>query len=229
MFVLLLVAMVAIVSSAAYYYLYLEPGGRAFSSASSYHSSSAQPSVRSISGDTLRNAIVTVSYHVTNDPRVIAVAREFIEAHLPVPASLDKRPMVNWSSADISVLEVVVRLTNNGIKPVYYVTNSLCGIDYGDITENGSRYKPIAWRIKSPIAVPEITVEKGAIFPVVIACTLDLGYEPVAANSSITNQYYYIVTKPFEGKIKIKATICSKPFSNECKTVVKETRVILQR
>ncbi len=227
---LLLVAMATIVSGVAYYYLYLEPsGGRAFSSASSYHGSSSQPSVRTTSGDALRNVVVTVSYRVINDPRVIAVAREFIEAHLPVPASLDKRPMVNWASANISVLEVVVRLTNNGTKPIYYVTNFLCGVDYGSTVGNGGRYEPIAWRVRSPIAVPEITVERGAVFPIVVARTLDLRYELVAANSSIANKYYYIVTKPFEGKIKIKATICSKPFSNECKVVVKETRVILQR
>jgi hypothetical protein len=78
-------------------------------------------------------------------------------------------------------------------------------------------FKPIAWRVANPIALPEITAKVGHVFPLVIACTLDQDTGKYRLRRALLMKYCYIVTKPFKGTIKATATIYSKPFGSEHK------------
>jgi len=103
-------------------------------------------------------------------------------------------------------------------KPIYYMTNAFCEVCF-NATVCDHRFEPITWRVRDPIALLKITAEEGDVFPLTISCTLDLKYKKVAPKSSITNELYYIVTKPFRGMIRATVIICPEPFSNECRTI----------
>jgi len=164
--------------------------------------------------------MVKVNYTVIDDPEVLSTAREFIRAQLPLPANLDRdeERVIDRLKTDIAVLKVVVKLINNGDKPVYYVTNAFCEV-LSNATIRDDRFKPIMWKVENPITLPKIIAEEGHVFPLTVSCTLDLGYKKVSPKTSITNEYYYIVTKTFKGTIKAIATLCPKPLSNEYKTI----------
>jgi hypothetical protein len=55
-----------------------------------------------------------INYTVIEDPKLLSVAREFIRAQLPLPASLnrDTRQAIDWLKANIVVLKIVVELLN---------------------------------------------------------------------------------------------------------------------
>jgi len=161
---------------------------------------------------------VRVNYTVIDDPETLSIAREFIKASLPLPARLDKKKVTDWLNADIAVLKVIVELVNNGDKPIYYITNAFCEVCF-NATVRDHRFEPVTWKVEDPITLLKITTEEGDIFPLIISCTLDLKYKKVAPKSSIANEFYYIVTKPFRGIIRALATICPEPFSNECRTI----------
>lgn len=160
------------------------------------------------------NVSMKIEYEVTGDSKVVSVAREFIRTHLPVPASLNREPPVDWVNANISVLKIVIKISNNNSIPVYYETNAFCGTSHWD--GNSSNRTIFEWRVVHPIAVPEIKVYKGAVFPVPITCTQDLAYAEVPPSTTVSNEYYFVITKTFQGEIKASATVCLKPFSNMC-------------
>jgi len=159
-----------------------------------------------------------VNYTVIDDPEILSLAKGFIKAFSPLPAGLNKNQVVNWLNANIAVLRITVELINNGDKPVYYVTNAFCEVCFNaTICDHG--FEPITWRVGDPIALLRITAEEGDVFPLMISCMLDLKYKRVAPRTSIVNEFYYIVTKLFRGTVRAIATICPKPFSNECREI----------
>jgi len=166
------------------------------------------------------DVVVRVSYTVIEDPGVLSIARELIKAEPPFPAGQGRGggQAIDWARASIAVLKVIVELANRGGKPVYYVTNAFCEVLF-NATMHDDRFKPIMWRVENPIALPRIVVEEGHVLPLAVACTLDLRYSKIQPRTSITNEYYYIVTKPFRGTIEATASICSKPLSSTCKTI----------
>ncbi len=155
-----------------------------------------------------------------DDPQTVSIVREFIKTQLPLSASLNmtNEEVIDWLKTDISVIKVVVTLTNNGDKPVNYVTNAFCGVTFHKIEED-YMFKPIVWSAKNPIGLPKIYAKKGHVFQIPIGCTLDLTYVKVLPRTSISKEYYYIVTKPFKGVIEDTVEICFKPFSNKCETI----------
>jgi len=161
-----------------------------------------------------------INYYVIDDPQTISIAREFIKSQQPLPAPLGREQgqIVDWNKTDIVVLKITVMLTNNGYKPIYYVTNAFCGVTYTGKEQNTS-FEPIMWTVKNPIGLPRIRAEKGQVFPIPIACTLDLRYAELLPGTSISKQYYYIVTKPFKGTIEASVEICPEPLSNKCRTL----------
>ena len=163
------------------------------------------------------NVSVEVKYEVIGDPKTVSIAREFIRLHLPVPAASSNEPPVDWVNTGISVLKVVVELSNNNSIPVYYETNAFCGTFHW--SSNSSNRTIFDWRVSYPVAVPEITAYNGAVFTVPTICTLDLAYAKIPPRSTIVNEYYFIITKPFQGEIKASATVCLKPFSNTCRVL----------
>lgn len=110
------------------------------------------------------------------------------------------------------------------ISLIYYVTNAFCGVLF-NTTIRYDGFKPIIWRVDSPIAIPKILDKEGAVFPLTVACTLDLRHAEVPPKTSITNEYYYIVEKPFRGTIRAVVAICPEPLSNECKIVEGSAKV----
>lgn len=160
------------------------------------------------------NVSMKIEYEVTGDSKAVSVAREFIWTHLPVPVSSNRESPVDWVNAGISVLKIVVRISNNNSVLMYYETNAFCGTSRW--SSNNSNRTIFDWRVVHPIAVPEIKAYKGAVFPVPITCTLDLAYAEVPPNTTVSNEYYFIITKAFQGEIKASATVCLKPFSNMC-------------
>lgn len=161
------------------------------------------------------NVGVEVKYEVTGDPKVVSIARDFIRLHLPVPVDSNNKPPVDWVNTSISVLKIVIKISNNNSIPVYYETNAFCGTYHW--SNNNSSKTMFNWRVSYPITVPKITAYKGAVFPVPIICTLDLAYAKVPSHNTVENNYYFIITKPFQGEIKASTTVCLKPFSNTCK------------
>ena len=172
------------------------------------------------------NVAVKVNYTVIEDPETLSTARKFIKVQLPLPASLDRgeEQIIDWLKTNIVVLKVILELTNKGDKPIYYVTNAFCEV-LSNTTIRDDRFKPITWRVGNPIAVPKIVAEEGHVFPLAISYTLDLRYRKVPPKTSTTNEFYYIVTKPFKGIVKAMATICPEPFSNECRIIENHTHV----
>jgi len=173
-------------------------------------------------------AVLEINYYVIDDPQTISIAREFIKSQQPLPAPLEREQgqIVDWNKTDIVVLKITVKLTNNGYKPIYYVTNAFCGVTYTGKEQN-TRFEPIMWTVKNPIGLPRIRAEKGQIFPTPIGCTEDLRYAKVLPGTSVSQQYYYIVTKPFKGIVKATAEICSEPLSNNCKIIEKTTYITI--
>ena len=163
----------------------------------------------------LENVSMEIQYEVIEDPKILSIAREFIKANLPVPADLNNKPPTDWLNTNISVLKIIIKIYNDNSIPVYYETNAYCGTSYwGNNTSNNTIFD---WRIYHPIATLRINAHTGSVFPVSIVCTLDFGYEKVLPNSVVTNEYYFVVTKPFKGKISASATVCLKPFCNICR------------
>ena len=173
-------------------------------------------------------AVLEINYYVIDDPQTISVAREFIKSQQPLPAPLEREQgqIVDWNKTEVVVLKITVKLTNNGYKPIYYVTNAFCGVTYTGKEQNTS-FKPIMWTVKNPVGLPRIRAEKGQVFPIPIACTLDLRYAKLLPGTSVSQQYYYIVTKPFKGIVKAAAEICSEPLSNNCKIIEKTTYITI--
>lgn len=167
-------------------------------------------------------AVLEINYYVIDDPQTISIAREFIKSQQPLLAPLGREQgqIVDWNKTDIVVLKITVKLTNNGYKPIYYVTNAFCGVTYTGKEQNTS-FEPILWTVKNPVGLPRIRTEKGQVFPTPIGCTEDLRYVKVLPGTSISQQYYYIVTKSFKGTIRITTEICTKPLDNKCKTLEK--------
>jgi len=167
-------------------------------------------------------AVLEINYYVIDDPQTISVAREYIKSQQSSPAPLEREQgqIVDWNKTDIVVLKITVKLTNNGYKPIYYVTNAFCGVTYTG-KEHNTSFEPILWTVKNPIGLPRIRAEKGQVFPIPIACTLDLRYAKLLPGTSISKQYYYIVTKPFKGKVEASVEICLKPLSDKCRIIKK--------
>ena len=163
------------------------------------------------------NVSMEIKYEVTGDSKLVSGAREFIRTHLPVPAGLNKEPPVDWVNADISVLKIMVRISNNNSIPVYYETNTFCGTSRWD--SNNSNSTIFEWKIIHPVAVPEIEAYKGAVFPAPVMCTPDLAYAKVPPGTTVSNEYYFIITKTFQGEIKASTTVCLKPLSNMCRVL----------
>ena len=172
------------------------------------------------------NVVVKINYTVIEDPETLSTARKFIKVQLPLLASLNRgeEQIIDWLKTNITVLKVTLELTNNGDKPIYYVTNAFCEVLSNTTTRDGM-FKPVTWSVKNPIAVPKIVAEEGHVFPPAISYTLDLRYRKVPPKISTTNEFYYIITKPFKGIIKAMAIICPEPFSNECKIIENHTHV----
>ncbi len=164
--------------------------------------------------------VLDIGYEVMDDPQTVSIVREFIKTQLPLPASLNRtdEEVIDWLKTDIAVIKVVVKLTNNGNKPTYYVTNAFCGVVFQKIKED-YKFKPIAWSVKNPIGLPKIYAEKGHVLQLPMGCTLDLAYVKVLPGTSVSKEYYYIVTKPFKGIIEDTVEICSEPLSNKCVTI----------
>ena len=216
---------IGVLISAAYYHHYLQPSmDQSIPSASTHRDATPKSSTPAVGDEVWQRVKVKVDYDVIADPEVLSIAREFIRAQLPLPASLTREPVVDWLSTDIAVLKVVVEIVNDNDKPVYYATNAFCEVLF-NATKDRDRFKPILWRVDSPIAIPKILAEKGAVFPLTVACTLDQGYEKVPPRASTTSEYYYIVTKPFRGTIRAVAGIC---LSNECKIIETSIKAVIQ-
>ena len=214
--------------SAAYYYHCLQPNmDQSISSANTHQDATPKASTPAIGDEVWQRVKVKVDYDVIVDPEVLSIAREFIGAQLPLPASLTRESVVDWLNTDIAVLKVVIGLVNDNDKPIYYVTNAFCEVLFNTAVRHDG-FKPIIWRVNSPIAVPKILAEEGAVFPLAVACALDLRYEKVLPKTSTTSEYYYILTKPFGGTIKAEVVICIKPLSNQCKTVEAGAKVEIQ-
>ena len=214
--VITLVFMVLVVLASAVYYYYSQHSVNQVTSpiSKSVESRTTTPTFRAWYDD----VALRVNYTVVDDPETLSIAKGFIKAFSPLPAGLNKNQVVNWLNANIAVLRIIVELINNGDKPVYYVTNAFCEVCF-NATICDHRFEPITWRVGDPIALLRITAEEGDVFPLVISCTLDLRYRKVAPRTSVVNEFYYIVTKPFRGTIRAIATICPKPFSNECREI----------
>ncbi len=223
--VIALVLIILVILASTVYYRYLQHGVSQTISSVGIDQSTESRSVTSIGSKVwYDNVVVKVNYTVINNPEILSIAREFIRSQLPLPAGLDVKQTVDWLRTDIAVLKVVIELVNNGDEPVYYMTNAFCEVLFNATIHNNS-FKPITWRVKNPITLPKVVAEEGYVFPLTVACTLDLGYSRVPPKTSIVNEYYYIVTKPFKGTIKAIATICSKPLSNQCRTIEGSTYV----
>jgi hypothetical protein len=162
----------------------------------------------------LENVGMIVKYEIIEEPENISVAEKFIKAYLPAPASLSRESQVDWLSTNISVLRIIIELSNNKDTPVYYITNAFYSTYYR--SSNDSKYTLFNWKINHPIAIPKIIPHNGSVFPIPIMCTLDLRYEKILPHNEVTNEYYFIITKPFNGTIKAAATVCIEPFSNTC-------------
>jgi len=215
-YVIALVFIVLVVLASAVYYYYSQ---HSVNQVTSPISKNVESGTTAPSGDAWYDDVaVRINYTVIDDPETLSIAREFIKTSLPLPARLDKKKVTDWLNVDIAVLRITVELINNGDKPVYYVTNAFCEVCF-NATICDHRFEPITWRVGDPIALLRITAEEGDVFPLVISCTLDLRYRKVAPRTSVVNKFYYIVTKPFRGTIRAIATICPKPFSNECREI----------
>ncbi|RLF17781.1 MAG: hypothetical protein DRZ82_09460 [Thermoprotei archaeon] len=220
--VIALVFIVLVVLASALYYYYSQ---HCVNQVTFLISKSVESRTNAPSGEAwYDNVTVRINYTVIDDPETLSIAREFIKASLPLPTCLDKKQLTDWPNVDIAVLKVIMELVNNGNKPIYYITNAFCEVCF-NATVCDHRFKPITWRIENPIAVPEIVAEEGHVFPLVILYTLDLRYRKVPPKTSITNEFYYIVTKPFRGIIKAAAAVCPEPFSGECRIIENHTHV----
>ena len=214
--VIALVLIVLVVLASAVYYYYAQ---HSVNQVTSPISKNVESETTAPNGEAWYNDVtVRINYTVIDDPETLSVARKFIKASLPLSAHPDKKQVIDWLNTDIAVLRIIVKLINNGDKPVYYVTNAFCEVCF-NATICDHRFEPITWRVGDPIALLRITAEEGDVFPLVISCTLDLRYRKVAPRTSVVNEFYYIVTKPFRGTIRAIATICPKPFSNECREI----------
>jgi len=211
---LVFIVLVVLASAVYYYYSQHSVNQVTFPISKSVESRTNAPS----GGAWYDDVTVRINYTVIDDPETLSIAREFIKASLPLPVGFDKKQVTDWLNADIAVLRIIVKLVNNGDKPIYYMTNAFCEVCF-NATVCDHRFEPITWRVRDPITLLKITAEEGDVFPLMISCTLDLKYKRVAPRTSIVNEFYYIVTKPFRGTIRAIATICPKLFSNECREI----------
>ncbi|MCD6300443.1 MAG: hypothetical protein J7L82_00035 [Staphylothermus sp.] len=160
-------------------------------------------------------AILEIDYQVINDPQTISSARKLIES-LQIPHTSDQQGQeIDWNNTDIAVLEITVELINKGKDTIYYITNSYCGASYY-VKEPSTITKPFNWTVRKPISLPEIDSEKGQVLPIAIGCTEDLRYEKMLPGTSISQKFYYILSKPFKGTIRVMTEICTEPLSNKC-------------
>ena len=193
-----------------------------------YHSTDKHSHVEgdidtSISDGEAVNITLRINYSIIVDPLMLSKAREFMKTQLPLPASLGDVSSIDWLRSRIAILKVVVELVNNDNKTIYYVTNAWCGVTFNSTMQE--MFNPIAWRVENPITIPSIVASKGHVFPLTIIQTLDLRYMPISPKTSIANEFYYIVTVPFEGIIKAVANICTRPLGGEYKSIKNFTHV----
>jgi len=174
---------------------------------------------------TLENVNMDIEYEIIEDSMSVSAAREFIKDHLPVPASLGREPQVDWLNTNISILKIIIKISNNNGILVYYETNTFCGTSYWN--NDNSEDTIFDWKVNNPIAIPKIIAYNGSVFPISIVCTLDFGYADVPPKSVVVNEFYFITTKPFKGEVKAMSTVCLKPFCNICKPFERNIYIII--
>jgi len=82
--------------------------------------------------------------------------------------------------------------------------------------------------VERPITIPNIIVNEGQVFPLIIMRTLDLRYEPIPPKTSKVNEFYYIITVPFKGVAKAVASVCTQPLEGKCSLIVNRTYINVQ-
>ncbi|RLG77451.1 MAG: hypothetical protein DRO10_04090 [Thermoprotei archaeon] len=151
---------------------------------------------------------VIINYSVSKNHELIPIVKQLIK-------SQNMKEPFDWVNANIAVLRVAVKLINNGSNPVYYKTTSGCS---GSLPYDRVWWATL-WEVKKPLGIPRITAEEGAVFPSQTLCTASLNYVKVQPKESVTQEFFYIITRPFKGGVKVAIVIVPEPLSNTEKII----------
>ena len=146
---------------------------------------------------------VVINYSVSENHELIPIAKQLIK-------SQNMKEPFDWVNANIAVLRVVVKLINNGSNPIYYKTTYGCS---GNLPYDRVWWTTL-WEVKSPLGIPKVTAEEGAVFLSRTLCTASLGYVKVEPKGSVTQEFFYIITRPFKGSVKVAIVIVPESLSN---------------
>ena len=160
-----------------------------------------------------------VNYSIISDPIILSRAKYMVENCLSWNKSRE-------DTNDIVVLKIRVELVNQGNRTIYYKTNYKCGISLRRTCEPMYMFlKPLTWDVKEPITLVQISSDTGHVLPLPIYCTLDLRFKPIPPQSKVVNEFYYIITTPFKGRIRVVASVCDQPLEHSCRLIKNNTHI----
>ncbi len=173
-----------------------------------FHVPSAQPARGEAVAVSPLGVRLTVLYEAVSVEDAAGKIGKILEAYEDLRSS-----GINISSVDIDpdkavVLKVIINLTNDGEKIVYYKTNAYCA-PYQPAMVNGQSIPPFTNEVSEPVSLPIVRVEEGSALPLTVVCTADLRYVPLTPGSSVTSEYYIVVSDDFRGSVGAVAEICS--------------------
>jgi len=167
------------------------------------------------------NVVLRISYSTINDLEILSRARLIVE-HFSLwnpMSSMGEEYVANFNKSNIAILKITIKLINQGYKVMYYKTNYACGVSLHVNEAIYKLLKPLTWSVKEPVTLIHIENMSGYILPLPVFCTDDLRFKPIPPRAEVVNEFYYIVTVPFEGVIKAVANICTQPQEFSCKPI----------